>query len=282
MLRRRRGSVKGRVALVTGAASGIGRATARLLAARGARLALVDRDGARLVLLERELRAGGVAVVTGTLDVTSAAALEAFRNELQRELGVPDLIVNAAGVVVVGSFFALSDADWERLFAVNVKGTVNVCRTFLPALVARGGGGEVVNVSSAAAFATPGELSAYGATKHALIGLSQSLNEELAEHDVHVAVVCPGFVDTPIVSHLEFSGYADPEAERHKVAAFHAWRALSAERVAEAIVRAVERRARVVPVGAEARILQYLSRVSASSVPLVLRVGRRLLKRSRE
>jgi NAD(P)-dependent dehydrogenase (short-subunit alcohol dehydrogenase family) len=212
------GTVRGRVAVVTGAASGIGRATALLLARRGAKVALGDVDRVGLASVAREIRAGAAgAVCEVRVDVTLADEVERFRALAEKELGVADVIVNAAGVVVVGSFFATAPADWDHVLAVNVRGPVLVCRAFLPAMIERGSGGQIANVASAAAFFTPRELVAYGTTKHGLVGLSQGLREELAPCSIGVSLVCPGFVDTPIIEHARFVGEADPEGVRRRV-----------------------------------------------------------------
>jgi short-subunit dehydrogenase len=141
--------------------------------------------------------------------------------------------------------------------------------------------GQIVNVASAAAFFTPRELIAYGATKHGLVGLSQGLREELAPFSLGVSVVCPGFVATPIALHARFVGASDPEAERRRVAALLARRGFGAERVAWAILRAAERGSGLVPVGVEAWALHALERVSPGSSVRLVGLVRRLVERRR-
>ncbi len=272
------GSVKGRLAVVTGAASGIGRAIARRLARCGAELALTDIDAARLELVARELRDGGASVTFGPADVTRADEVERFAAATLGARRTPDLLVNAAGVLVLGSFAHTTPDDWEHVIGVNLKGPVHVCRAFLPAMTARGGG-AVVNVASASAFATQSELAAYGATKHALVGLTQALADELAPHSITVSVVCPGFVDTPILERARVRG-DDPETSRRMAGELLRRRRLSAERVAEHVVRAAERGIGVVPVGLEARALWLLSRVAPGRVPALFGALRRLGSRT--
>ena len=275
------GSISGRLAVVTGAASGIGRATALALAGRGARLALGDVDEAGLRSAADEVRARGGAVCAVAVDVTLPDSVERFRATVEAELGVADAVVNAAGVVVVGSFFATSPEDWDHTLAVNLRGPALVCRAFVPAMIERRLGGQIVHVASAAAFFTPRELAAYGATKHGLVGLAQALREELRPHAIGVSVVCPGFVDTPIVEHARFVGEDDPERVRSHVKKLVKGRGLRAERVAEAILRAVERGGELVPVGVEAWALHAFERVAPGSAARWVGVVRRLIDRRR-
>jgi NAD(P)-dependent dehydrogenase (short-subunit alcohol dehydrogenase family) len=255
------GSVAGRVAVVTGAAGGIGRATARALGRRGAVLALCDIDTKGLESVAEALRNTGAQVLARRVDVAEPESVAAFAREVERELGPAALLVNAAGVVVLGSFLDTTADDWTHVLDVNLKGPAHVCRAFLPAMRAAGKGGFIVNVASAAAFATQSELSAYGSAKHGLAGLSEALRDELAGDAIGVALVCPGFVNTPILERARVRG-ADPEGRRHAAERLLRSRGLSAERVAERIVRAAERGEAVVPVGLEARALRLLARVA--------------------
>jgi NAD(P)-dependent dehydrogenase (short-subunit alcohol dehydrogenase family) len=211
-------------------------------------------------------------------DVVDAGAVAAFAASVERELGDTDVVVNSAGVLVYGDFAATDVEDWAFVFDVNVKGTANVCRAFLPSLLRRGG--QIVTIASAAAFSTPAGLAAYGASKHALVGLTQALSDELAGR-VGVSLVCPGFVDTPISAHARLRGHADVAVERGRLAAFLSWRGLSAERVALRILRAAERGERLVPVGIEARVLLALSRVTPGGVTSIFSAARRVAARLR-
>jgi NAD(P)-dependent dehydrogenase (short-subunit alcohol dehydrogenase family) len=270
------GRVRGRTAVVTGAASGIGRATAALLAKRGARLALCDVDAEALARAVVALERTGTRVLSEGVDVTRPDAVAGFAARVTATLGAPDLVINNAGVVVYGRFLATPLEDWEHVLDVNLKGPVNLCRAFLPAMVARGRGGYVVNVASAAAFFTQSELSAYGASKHGLVGLSQALGDELAPHRIGVSVVCPGFVDTPILERARIRGEHDPEARRRLATEFLKWRGLGAERVAERIVRAAERGIPFVPVGIEAQALWLMSRLAPARTTSIIGLLRRL------
>jgi NAD(P)-dependent dehydrogenase (short-subunit alcohol dehydrogenase family) len=273
------GHVRGRVAVVTGAASGIGRATARLLAHKGAKVALGDIDEVKLAAVGRELLAAGHSAWFRKMDVTQSAEVEAWARAAVGALGVPDLVVNAAGVLVLGPFRHTTAEDWNYVIDVNLKGPANVCRALLAPMVARGTGGYLVNVASASAFGTQSELAAYGSTKHALLGLSQALADELDPHRIGVSVVCPGFVDTPILERARVRG-DEPEVSRRVAGELLRKRRLTAERVAERCVDAAERGIAVVPVGLEARALWWLSRLTPTYIRSVFRLARRLGSRT--
>lgn len=258
-MRRGLGTVFGKVAVVTGAASGIGRATAELLVRLGASVALVDRDLAGLERVGAALPEGAFSLIEA--DLRHAEQVRVTTERVARALGSADLLVNAAGIALLGGLLEASERDLEELVAVNVGATLLVSRAFARKMVARGRGGQIVNVSSAAAFFTPKEIVPYGVTKYATFGLSQGLDAELHAHGISVSCVCPGFVDTPIVEHMRVAG-ADAEQRRENARRFYRARGLTADRVARAIVTAAERGARVVPVGIEAHALHALSRLA--------------------
>jgi NAD(P)-dependent dehydrogenase (short-subunit alcohol dehydrogenase family) len=268
------GTVFGKVAVVTGAASGIGRATAELLSRLGASVALVDRNRVGLERVGAALSPGPFALVEAEL--SRADQVSAAVERVGRELGAADLLVNAAGVAVLGGLLEASERDLEELVTVNVGAMLLVTRAFARAMVARGRGGQIVNVSSAAAFFTPKEIVPYGVTKYAAFGLSQGLDAELREHGISVSCVCPGFVDTPIVEHMRVAG-PDAERRREQARRFYRARGLTADRVARAIVKAAERGTRVVPVGFEAYALQALSRIAPGVASRAFAFGERLM-----
>lgn len=272
-------SVAGRVAVVTGAANGIGRATALVLAQKGATLVLCDLDERALATVAAEVAALSTRVFAERADVTKPDEMQRFARESEARFGPAHLVVNVAGIVVLAPFLATTADDWAQVIDVNVKGPVNVCSAFLPAMVARGRGGYVVNVASAAAFATQSELAAYGTTKHALVGLSQALADELFASAIGVSLVCPGFVDTAILTRARVRG-PDPEVARKKAEDLLRWRRLSPERVARCIVQAAERGRTVVPVGLEARALWLLSRLAPTTLSALFARARALSERT--
>lgn len=223
-------SFRDRIALVTGAASGIGRATSLELARRRASLALVDIDASGLASVAEEARALGVHVRTHVVDVADADAIDA----LAREVGTIDLLVNNAGIAVAAPFVHTSARDWERLFGVNVLGPLRLTRAFLPAMIARKSG-QIVIVASLAGLVGAPALVAYTTTKFAVVGFAEALRLELAGTGVGVTTVCPGFVRTNFAKSTRY--------ERSPLRAFldrpPGWYGLSKERVARELVDAV-------------------------------------------
>ncbi len=211
------------VALVTGGASGIGAATAALLADRGARVAIVDREPARAP--ER-----GSAFVA---DVTDDASVRAAVDEAAAELGGLDVLVNDAGIGAVGDVAANDDDEWRRVLDVNVVGVARVTRAALPYL--RPARGAIVNVSSAVAMVGVPGRALYSASKGAVLALSLAMAADLAGEGVRVNAVVPGTADTPWIGRLLESA-PDPAAERAALEARQPiGRLVTAEEVAHAV-----------------------------------------------
>jgi NAD(P)-dependent dehydrogenase (short-subunit alcohol dehydrogenase family) len=251
--------------VITGAGSGIGRATALRFAREGARLALADIDREACERTVTEACARGAAAATPyRVDVSDATAMEEFATAVLRDLGVPDIVVNNAGIGLAGSLLDTSLADWERLIGVNLWGVIHGCRLFAPAMVERASGGHIVNVASAAAFAPSRILPAYATTKAAVLMLSESLRVELAPHRIGVSAICPGLINTPIVRTARYVGDDDAEAQRRrdKAVKLYARRNYTPDRVADRIIAAIRTNQAVVPVTIEAHLLRLLSRAS--------------------
>jgi NAD(P)-dependent dehydrogenase (short-subunit alcohol dehydrogenase family) len=191
--------LSGRVAVVTGAASGIGRETALALARRGADLAICDVDEAGLEETAEQIRQIGRRVLQSRIDVSSAEQMRGFAERTYAELGRVDVLVNNAGIAVAGFFVEVPLAEWDTILGIHLKGVVNGCYFFVPKMIEAGTGGHVVNVASMAGYVAIPGMTAYATTKFGLVGFSESLRGELAEHGIGVTVVCPGVTNTPIV-----------------------------------------------------------------------------------
>jgi 2,3-dihydro-2,3-dihydroxybenzoate dehydrogenase len=185
----------GKVAIVTGAAQGIGEAVARGLATRGATVAGLDANGDRLGSVFADLRAQGHRVASFAASVTDKAAVESAVERIEAELGPVDLLANVAGVLRVSPVESLSDADWEHTFAVNTTGVMNVARAVAHRMIPRRSG-AIVTVGSNAARTPRMNMAAYAASKAASTMFTQCLGLELAKHNIRCNVVSPGSTDT--------------------------------------------------------------------------------------
>lgn len=250
--------LRDRLAVVTGAGSGIGRATAAALAAQGARVLLVDRDGAALLRAGQEIGAEGTLVC----DVSDEQAMERLGDEILSRFGVPDVAINNAGIAVAGPFLETSGGEWQRVLGVNLMGVVHGCRLFGRAMVERGEGGQIVNVASAAAFQPSKDLPAYSASKAAVLMASECLRAELSPYGIGVTAACPGFVHTNITRAAHYVGMREAEerALAERLTRLYERRNFGPERVASAIVEAIGSDLAVAVITPEARVMKALSR----------------------
>jgi NAD(P)-dependent dehydrogenase (short-subunit alcohol dehydrogenase family) len=248
----------GRLALVTGAGSGIGRETALLCARRGASLAICDVDEAGLAETDEEARRLGADVLARRVDVADRGQMEAFAAAVHERVGAVDLLVNNAGVGLGAGFLETPLEDWDWILPINVMGVVHGCHLFVPPMVRRGQGGHVVNLSSAAGFFANPSLAAYSTTKFAVLGLSEALRVELRPMGIGVTAVCPGLINTPITRNSRLRGTS--EAQRERMVRIYQRRNYGPDRVARRILHAVQRDRAVMPVTAEAWAMWWLTR----------------------
>jgi NAD(P)-dependent dehydrogenase (short-subunit alcohol dehydrogenase family) len=208
---------QGRIGVVTGAASGLGRAIAMALAAAGARLLLIDRDEAAL----REVATRCTGAVAAAADVSDAARMEWAAAQGLRQLGPATMLVTAAGML--GPTMPAVDApeaDWDRVFAVNVKGTWLAAKCFVPQM-RQAGGGAIVTLASAAGLTGSAQLQAYSATKGAVVMFSRSLALAHGPEGIRVNCLCPGSIETPMLA-ATFDAAGDASARAARVEAFQA------------------------------------------------------------
>jgi NAD(P)-dependent dehydrogenase (short-subunit alcohol dehydrogenase family) len=263
--------------VVTGAGSGIGRATALAFAANGARLIAADIDLAAATSVCELIRGRGGSAHAHQVDVADAAGMERFAAWVRAEHGVPDVVVNNAGIAIIGSFFAHTEEDWQRIIGVNLLGVVRGCRLFGAQMAERGQGGHLVNIASTAAYAAESRLPAYSATKAAVRMLSECLRAELAEAGIGVTAICPGFTSTSIARSARLVGVpAEAEEQVHqRLARALRRRRFPPHKVARAVLLAVLRDRAVVPVNTEARIAYALSLVAPQALRALARQGAR-------
>ncbi|WP_330312292.1 SDR family oxidoreductase [Streptomyces sp. NBC_00523] len=228
-----------RTAVITGAASGMGAATARLLAAQGVRVALLARRAERLEELAAKITADGGRALAVAADVTDQASVDAAADRVHAAFGPVDLVVNAAGVMLPNPVDAGRVDEWQRMLDTNVTGALRVIRAFTADLVAAAAGGrtaDLVNISSIGAHITFPNYAVYGATKAALTYLSASLRTELGPRDVRVTNIEPGLTDSELAGHVdnaELSGQLD--------GMFEALGGLSSDEIADLIAYTTSR-----------------------------------------
>ncbi len=264
------------VALVTGAASGIGLATARALHAAGMQLVLCDIDEAGL---EEAAASMERVLLTGVVDVGDREQMESFAADVHTRVPGLDVLVNNAGVGLGGTALDLELSDWEWVLRVNLWGVIHGCHFFGPPMAARGRG-HIVNVSSMLGFfAVPGAIG-YATSKFAVFGYSEALRAELHDHGVGVSTICPGVVDTGILRRTRMKGIADPDDARQRLDRAYNRRGYGPEKVARAIVSAIRHDKGVVPVTPESWAAWWLKRASPGVLPAIGRILKRHAERS--
>ena len=211
------GTLRGSRALVTGAGSGIGRATAIALGRAGATVAAVDIDPVGAALTAQELAREDIETVSIISDVGDPASVRQMVAEATRSLGGIDILVNNAGIGVVGDVVSTTDEDLARVMAVNVAGTFVACREVIPGMLERGGG-IIVNIASAAALSAVANRAAYIASKGAVIALTKSISVDFAHRGIRCNCIAPGTVGSPWIERM-VQQYPDPEETRRQMVA---------------------------------------------------------------
>ena len=248
----------GRTAVVTGAASGIGRAIAISLARRGCNLALADINEVGLTSTAEML--DGIRVSRHRLDVADRRAVAGFADVVAAEHGGVDVLVNNAGVAVGGTFEQVSDEDFEWLFEINFWGVVRMTRAFLPLLRASEDA-RLVNISSVYGLIAPPEQAAYAASKFAVRGFSEALRHELEGSNIGVSVVHPGGVATSIAEKARVPAGTSEEEIARRHAKYRKLLRLPPEVAGETIVRGIERRDSRILVGSDAKVISTIARL---------------------
>jgi 2-hydroxycyclohexanecarboxyl-CoA dehydrogenase len=258
-VKRRPVTLDGATALVTGAGSGIGRAAAHALAARGSTVLCADIDEAAAAdtVVECKERWGGPHQAY-RLDVADRVEVDAVAARIDEEHGALGVLVNNAGVGMTGPYARMTADEWAFIRSINLDGVVNGCSAFTPPMLSAGRG-HVVNVSSGLAFLPTAGESAYAATKAAVLQLSLCLRADWAARGVGVTAICPGFINTSIPRTARFTGgQEDSKARERLVKGFS--RAHPPEKVGVAIVHAIATNRAMVPVGFESVVGWYAHR----------------------
>jgi NAD(P)-dependent dehydrogenase (short-subunit alcohol dehydrogenase family) len=265
--------LRGRRCLITGAASGIGRATALAAASRGAVVLLTDLNADSLAgTVELVERAGGTVAFSGTADVADHDAVVAIAAAAHAAGGSVDVVMNVAGVSVWGPIERLEHRHWKQMVDVNLMGPISVLEQFVPPMIAAGRGGHVVNVSSAAGlFGLPWHA-AYSAGKFGLRGVSEVLRFDLRRHRIGVSLVCPGAVRTPIVGTTEIVGVDRSAPAAAKLVRQFERHAKTPEQVAERILDGIERDRALVFTSADTRVGHLAQRYVPPAYALSMRL----------
>lgn len=252
--------VKGGVAVITGAASGIGAELARQLAAKGCDLALADRNAEALAAVAAEARAKGVKVSEHVLDVADKAALAALPAAVLAEHGRVTLLINNAGVALMGRFDQAPLADFEWLMDINFWGPVRLTHAFLPVLLKQPKA-HVVNLSSVFGLCAPPGQAPYVASKFAVRGFSEAVRHELDGTNVGLTVVHPGGVRTNIANSARIPSTIDQGLGREATQAFNTMLRTSAASAAATIIRGIERQSPRVLIGPDAKAIDIVQRL---------------------
>jgi NAD(P)-dependent dehydrogenase (short-subunit alcohol dehydrogenase family)/pimeloyl-ACP methyl ester carboxylesterase len=241
---------------VTGAGAGIGRETALAFAREGAEVVVSDIDEASVKDTAAQIAARGRIAHPYTLDVSDAEAVERFAEQVCVEHGMPDIVVNNAGVGHAGLFLNTPPEEYDRVLDINFGGVVNCCRSFGRRLVDRGTGGHIVNISSMAAYSPQQSMNAYATSKAAVFMFGDCLRAELDQAGIGLTTVCPGVINTNIVHTTRFDvpagKQARAEARRAQIEKLFAARRYGPEKVAKAVVSAVKKNKPIRPVAPEA------------------------------
>ena len=250
-----------KIVFITGAASGIGAATARAFASQGCELVLADLDEAGLASIEVSVKQAGAKAHVVALDVTDEAQYTQLAQQLCATVGVPHVVINNAGIGAHGSFLNTPMDVVRRVIDINVYGVYNGCHAFLPMMLEAGDSRHLVNVASMASLAPMPNMSAYAASKYAVDGLTEVLAMELIDTNVDVTCVHPGVINTPIAQGASYNGDAGLDQVR-RLGEYYQAHGSDPTVVADGIVKAVKKGCAHLHVGKKATVTEKVKRIS--------------------
>ncbi|MFI1915979.1 SDR family NAD(P)-dependent oxidoreductase [Nocardia sp. NPDC020380] len=268
-------NLRSAVAIVTGAGSGIGRGTAKALAATGAKVVVADLDTRGAQRTAELIEAAGGTAAAYRIDVSDTAALEVLADDVETLFGVADIVVNNAGILVGGPILDVPLADFERIMAVNTMAMIHGCRIFGGRMIERGRRGHLVNVASMGAFAPYRLGTPYCVSKAAVKHFSDCLRAEFAPHGIGVTAVCPGLIATNLAETAEMATMSDGQTDviKEAVARSMALIAMDPDKAGRHIVSAIRKNQAIKPIRAEAWLSYGLSRISPTAHRAVQRVA---------
>ncbi|MDD3249832.1 MAG: SDR family NAD(P)-dependent oxidoreductase [Smithellaceae bacterium] len=268
--------LRNKVTVITGAGSGIGRATALAFARKGADIVIADLNEEKLAAVADEITAAGARVLTRKVDVSVKEDVEGFAQFVIRGRGHVDILHNNAGVTLSGSVAESSIENWVWIFGINFWGVLYGVKAFLPYMIERRYG-HIVNTASMFGLCAPPATPAYNATKFAVVGLGEGLRAEVRKYNIGVTTLCPGIVNTRIVADSRMEIKDNSIVTRDNLVKFYKKFALKPERVANAVVKAVRHNKSVVPVGPDAWALWMTKRFSQTLSDGIMMLSSRML-----
>ncbi|MBC7247485.1 MAG: SDR family NAD(P)-dependent oxidoreductase [Actinobacteria bacterium] len=270
--------LRGKTALITGAASGLGRELAFALAREEAVVLLVDVDEPALVETSGLLEGMGARNRPYVVDVSDREQVGAMAVKVQEEFGGLDVLINNAGVFVWADFADTTLEDWEWLMGVNLWGPILTINAFLPGMIERKSG-HIVNIASLGGLVTMPTLSGYSTTKFGLVGLTETLQHELEPHGIAVTLVCPGNIRTPIVDHIKVRGY---NREKLTKMSYGVMPRMSADKAAAIILKGMKKGRSLVILTPMAHFMYLVKRLSPNLYRVMLgRPMRKVYERMR-
>ncbi len=266
-------SLQDKKCLITGAASGIGRATALAAANAGAELYLTDVRADQLESVVAEIRAkGGQVASYQAFDIADYEAVCAFARDIHSVHGSMDVLMNIAGISIWGSIDRLQHEHWRQVIEINLMGPIHILESFVPKMIETGRGGHIVNVSSAAGlFGLPWHA-AYSASKFGVRGISEVLRFDLAQHGIGVSLVCPGAVNTPLVGSVNIVGVDRNKPEVQATVKRFQRHAVTPEKAAEAILKGIKHNRYMVFTSLDIRVGHWFQRKFSLPYELVMRL----------
>lgn len=272
---------RGKRCFITGAASGIGRATALRLAEHGAELYLTDRNAEGLAEAVADARALGALVPEHrALNIADYDDVAAFAADIHARHEPMDVVMNIAGVSAWGTVDRLTHEQWTKMVSINLMGPIHVIESFLPQMIAAGRGGHLVNVSSAAGIVALPWHAAYSASKYGLRGVSEVLRFDLARHKIGVSVVVPGAVKTGLVNTVEIAGVDRDDPQVEKWVGRFAGHAVSPEKAADKILAGVARNRYLVYTSGDIRALYAFKRLAWLPYSVAMRQANALFSKA--
>ncbi|MGB5093827.1 MAG: SDR family NAD(P)-dependent oxidoreductase [Parvibaculum sp.] len=261
--------ISGKTAVVTGAASGIGRATALALAKEGARLAIADLDRAGLAETAARIQAAGGQASTFLLDVASRPAVHDFAQEIEATMGGADIVINNAGVAQIARVDALSYDDLEWVMNIDFWGVVHGTKAFLPQLQAKGAG-HIVNVSSIFGVIAVPTQAAYNAAKFAVRGFTEALAHEMRGSEIRISCVHPGGIKTNIIRNARFLQDVQSTVKEEAATGFDKLARTTPDMAAKTILAGIKANKRRILIGNDARFIDIVQRLLPASYEKVL------------